>query len=212
MDQVDINTVDSDLLESRNGEEKAFDQFQTNSVERPIEELDMDAKDNDLYLKETSAADKNPSNSAESQTVGTDVDEVSDEEDPIFKDCSVKMTKLKKNVIRKMVDADISVPWYEWGHHACEECGSAVFLGSIERHLSLHSMSLTEYMEQHNIPKSDLSIPPYECLVCGVAVPHTNRKIMTHLQLHNIDMGSYYFQYFNWQKCFDSSEKWLVIV
>jgi len=196
-DQVDnysMDAGDSDLIESKNEEEKALDdQCQANSVETPTEEVDMEAEE--LSQIETLDVEKTPSSSAESQVVGSEVDEVSDEEDQTVKDCSVKMTKLKKNVIRKMVDADISVPWYEWGHHACEECGSAVFLGSMERHLNLHSMSVAEYMEQHKIPQSDLSIPPYECLVCGVAVPHTNRKIMTHLQLHSIDMASYYFQY-----------------
>jgi len=199
-DQVNTNmdAGDSDLLESSsNEEEKANDQFQVNSFETPTEELDMNTEDVEFSPMETSAGEKNPSSSsAESQIVCSEFDEdIHDEEEQIVKDCSVKMTKLKKNVIKKMVDADISVPWYEWGHHACEECGNAVFLGSMERHLSLHNMSMTEYKEQHKIPQRDLSIPPYDCLVCGVAVPHTNRRIMTHLQLHNIDMGSYYFQY-----------------
>eukprot|EP00092_Neocalanus_flemingeri_P015070 GFUD01016278.1.p1 GENE.GFUD01016278.1~~GFUD01016278.1.p1 ORF type:complete len:632 (+),score=189.14 GFUD01016278.1:55-1950(+) len=120
----------------------------------------------------------------------------------VVKDCSVKVTRLKDNMIKhmvsakKMVDKDISVPWYEWGHHVCVACGSVVFLGSVERHLDIHhSMSLVKYMEQYELSEDTLFIPPYECLVCGVAVVHTNKKIVSHLQLHNMDMGSYYFQY-----------------
>jgi len=127
-----------------------------------------------------------------------DVEKESDDvtsEGGLVRDCSVKMTKLKKSLIRTMADADISVPWYECGHHVCVECGSVVFLGSLERHLSLHDISLLEYKKQHKIPERELYITSYDCLVCGVAVLHTNKKIMTHLKLHNIDMGSYYFQY-----------------
>ena len=118
----------------------------------------------------------------------------------VTRDCSVKVTKLKENVIKQLIsvraEGDISVPWYEWGHHLCVVCNSAVFLGSVERHLDLnHSLSLVDYKQQHKIPQEALSIPPYECLVCGVTVVHTLKKILSHLQLHNIDLGSYYFQY-----------------
>merc|ERR1719318_508773 len=118
-DQVDncnMDAGDSDLIESKNEEEKALDdQCQANSVETPTEEIDKEAEeDAELSQIETlDVVEKTPSSSAESQVVGSEVDEVSDEEDQTVKDCSVKMTKLKKNVIRKMVDADISVPWYE---------------------------------------------------------------------------------------------------
>ena len=77
----------------------------------------------------------------------------------------------------------------------CVECGNVVFLGSMERHLTLHSMSMVEYQEEHRVPEEALSIPLHECLICGVAIAHSNKTIMSHLQLHNIDMGSYYFHY-----------------
>ena len=103
------------------------------------------------------------------------------------------------------LEGDISVPWYEWGNYVCLLCGSYVFLGSMERHLQInHSMSLDQYQEQH---REDLSIPPYECLVCGVSVPHTLKKILSHLQLHNMDMASYYFRHVNVHRIVGGKEK-----
>ena len=52
--------------------------------------------------------------SVESQEVGV---EYNDDGDQLVEGFSLKITKLKKNVIRKMIDGDISVPWYAWGHH-----------------------------------------------------------------------------------------------
>eukprot|EP00092_Neocalanus_flemingeri_P027955 GFUD01030349.1.p1 GENE.GFUD01030349.1~~GFUD01030349.1.p1 ORF type:complete len:638 (+),score=191.26 GFUD01030349.1:71-1915(+) len=112
----------------------------------------------------------------------------------------VKVIRLKNNVIENLAgqgqEADMSVPWYEWGHHVCVVCDRTVFLGSVERHLQLnHSLSLVRYQEQYKLPEGALFIPPYECRVCGVAVSHTHKKIMAHVQLHNMDMASYDCQY-----------------
>ena len=168
--------------------EKALKINSSDNQQFTFENEDFDDDDEEIFQEKVVS---NP----DATVVQRDLVNVDDKDDHAVKVCSMKMTKMKKNMIRKMADADISVPWYEWGHHVCVECGNAVFLGSMERHLSLHRMSLSEYKKEHKIPESDLSIPSYECQVCGVAVSHTNRKIMTHLQLHSIDMGSYYFQY-----------------
>jgi len=90
----------------------------------------------------------------------------------------------------------VKVPWYEWGHHRCAECHSVVLLGSVARHFrTIHDTSVEEYKQKHMIPEAELLIPDYKCLVCGVAVPHTNMNIMNHIKLHKLNFSSYFFQF-----------------
>ena len=105
-------------------------------------------------------------------------------------------------------EEDVSVPWYEWRHHECVVCSSAVYLGSMDRHLQLHhKLTLVDYKEHYKVPEMALFIPSYECLICGLSVIHTHKKILSHLQLHNIDMGSYYFQYINVKRVVEKTDQ-----
>jgi len=112
------------------------------------------------------------------------------------KEGNIERSNASNNVENGCHVKKTAVPWYEWGYHRCAECNCVVFLGSIDRHLlTLHETSKEDYRIKHLILESELLIPDYECLVCGVSVPHTNLNIMKHIKLHKLNMGSYFFQF-----------------
>jgi len=148
--------------------------------------------DNDLYEDGGKASMEDFDNCHERKECGS----ISSSEEKVIRRCSVEVAKLSEREVGDKIAVDeVRVPWYEWGYHTCVMCRSSIFLGSVERHLRLHNLSIEEYLAEHHIQEIKLFIPPYKCLVCDKPVPHSNKAISAHIKVHGLDMGTYYFHY-----------------
>jgi len=133
------------------------------------------------------------------------VDEDGNPGDVSNAECSVKIKKTTKKKGRTIAkgrsktrpreeDEDLHLPWYEAKAHKCRLCEVTVFLGSVDRHLHiLHHDDIVHY--QQLFPDEDLSIPSWQCGICGEEVSWIHSSIKSHLETgHDQDLNDYYFE------------------
>ena len=83
------------------------------------------------------------------------------------------------------------IPWYECKTTICKFCNEEWLLGSFRRHLydRHEKMSRTVYIEMY--PDADISLPTWNCKICGNGVRWVRDNIFYHLRTHNFTMEGY---------------------
>jgi len=90
----------------------------------------------------------------------------------------------------------LEVPWYEFKFYRCLLCDVEVFLGSVDRHLSVvHNSDVASYLTKFPQEADSLSIPLWSCAICGENTSWMHRTITHHLHTKHdhMDINQYYF-------------------